>query len=448
MINIKSMKTKALSLIFAGSLAVGAFAQDQSKYGNTPEEVEECKKNLSLYREYRDQGMADQALPFWRAALDVCPQSAKTLYTDGAKFYGDILDKIYKDESKAAERDAYLDTLMMIYDKRIEHFNEEGKVLTYKGNDLFKYDETRAEEANAIFKRSMELEGMNTDAIAASKYYQTLYQMYREKKVEKSDLLVEYMPVLDILDYNIAKLEDDDQRSRYEKAKNNLDAFFIKIAECDDIFRILGERISQSPNDIELNKKALAVMNKRDCTDDALYLEVAERVYADKPTAPAAYSIGIQKLKSKDYNDALKYFEEAAELCGDCIDLSQYYLRAGQTAVILGRASQARNLANKILSMNPKSGEAYMLIGDAIASSAASCDDGKLGKAGAYWLAVDYYQKAKSMDPEVADKANQKISGYSKYFPSKTDIFFNGKEVGDTYTVECFGESTTVRSGD
>ena len=442
------MKTRLTGLIFAIFLSAGVTAQDNSKYGSTPEEIEECKKNLSLYREYRDQDLDSQALPFWRAAFQSCPKSAKTLYTDGADFYGDILDEIYQDETKTELRDAYLDTLMMVYDQRMEYFNEEGKVLTYKGNDLFKYDETRSEEANAMFKKSMELMGMKTDAIAASKYYQTLYDMYRQKKAEKSDLLVEYMPVLDILEYNIANLEDDKQRSRYEKAKGNLDAFFIKIAECDDIFRILGERIAQSPNDIELNKKALAVMNKRDCTDDPLYLEVAERVYNDKPTSPAAYSIGIQKLKAKSYGDALKYFEEAIDLCEGCIDLKQYYLRAGQTAVINGNPSKARNYARKILAMDPNNGEAYMLIGDAVAASAKSCDDGKLGKAGAYWLAVDYYGRAKSVDGSIAEKANQKISGYSKYFPSKTDIFFHNLEVGSSYTVECFGESTKVRSND
>jgi len=442
------MKTKLFSLLFSAFLAIGGWAQDDSKYGSTPEAVEECKKNLSLYREYRDQNLPDQAMPFWRAAFEICPKSAKTLYIDGAKFYGDILDGIYEDSSKIDERNAYIDTLMLIYDKRIENFNEEGKVLTYKANDLYKYDESRAKEANEMFKRSMELMGMETDAIAASKYYQTLYGLYRAGEAEKSDLLVEYMPVLDILDYNIAKLEDEAQRSRYEKAKGNLDAFFIKIAECDDIFRILGERIAQSPNDIELNKKSLAVMNKRDCTDDPLYLEVAERVYADKPTAPAAYSIGIQKLKSKEYADAMKYFEEAAELCGDCIDLNQYYLRAGQSAVIMGNASKARAFARKILANDQNNGDALMLIGDAIAASAKSCDDGKLGMAGAYWLAVDYYQRARSADSSIADKANQKIAGYKKYFPNKKDVFFNGKQIGDSYTVECFGESTTVRASD
>lgn len=442
------MKTKLISFLLLGFIAIDGWAQDDSKYGSTPEEVEECKKNLSLYREYRDQNLVDQAMPFWRAAFELCPQSAKTLFIDGAKFYGDILDGIRDDSTKLDERNAYLDTLMLIYDKRIENFNEEGKVLTYKANDLYKYDESRADEANKMFKRSMELMGMNTDAIAASKYYQTLYGLYRDGKVEKSDLLVEYMPVLDILEYNIAKLEDEKKRERYEKAKGNLDAFFIKIAECDDIIRILGERIAQSPNDIELNKKALAVMNKRDCTDDPLFLEVAERVYADKPTASAAYSIGIQKLKSKEYGDALKYFEEAADLCGDCIDLNQYYLRAGQSAVIMGNSSKARSFAKKILADEPRHGDALMLIGDAIASSAKSCDDGKLGTAGAYWLAVDYYQRAKSADSGIANRANQKIAGYKKYFPLKTELFFNGVENGATYTVECFGETTTVRSSD
>ncbi|MCZ4408621.1 hypothetical protein O3Q51_07365 [Cryomorphaceae bacterium 1068] len=442
------MKAKLFSLLFSGFLVIGGWAQDDSKYGSTPEEVEECKKNLSLYREYRDQNLPDQAMPFWRAAFEICPQSAKTLYIDGAKFYGDILDEIYEDSSKLDIRNAYIDTLMLVYDKRIENFNEEGKVLTYKANDLYKYDESRAEEANAMFKKSMELMGMNTDAIAASKYYQTLYGLYREGKVEKSDLLVEYMPVLDILEYNIAKLDDEKKRGRYEKAKGNLDAFFIKIAECEDIIRILGERIAQSPNDIELNKKALAVMNKRDCTDDPLYLEIAERVYADKPTASAAYSIGIQKLKAKEYSDALNYFEEAADLCGDCIDLNQYYLRAGQSAVIIGNTSKARSFANKILANQPRNGDALMLIGDAVAASAKSCDDGKLGKAGAYWLAVDYYQKARNADSSIADKANQKIAGYKKYFPLKTDLFFHGLEEGASYTVECFGEKTTARSSD
>lgn len=443
------MKARVLLLLTSLVLSIGGFSQDgDSKYGDTPEQQQKCKECLSLYREYRDQGIDADALTFWRCALQTCPQSSKAIYIDGADFYGKILDKIYQDSSKMDMRNAYLDTLMTVYDMRIQYFGEEGKVMGFKAVDLFKYDESRAEEANSMLKRAIELRQNETDANTASKYYQTLFEMYKMDKASKSDLLVEYMPVLDILDYNIARLEDERDRSRYEKAKKNLDAFFIKIAECEDIYRILGERIAASPNDIELNKKSLAVMNKRDCTDDPLYLEVAERVYKDEPTAPAAYSIGIEKLKAKEYSDALNYFEEAIKLCGNCIDANQYRLRAGQTASLLGQGSKARKYANDILKTDPNNGEAYMLIGDAIVSSSKACDDGKLGAASVYWLATDYYNQAKAVDKDVASKANQKISGYHKYFPDKKTIFFNGYEVGQQYKVECFGETTTVRSSD
>ncbi len=442
------MKKTGFSLIVTVLMALGTFAQEtESQYGNTAEEIAECKKNLSLYREYRDQKLNDQALPFWRDAFRVCPQSAITLYIDGAKFYGDMLDGIHEDSTKLDQRNAYIDTLMMIYDKRIEYFNEKGKVLAFKANDLFKYDPSRANEANAIMKTSLELEGNESDAVAASKYYETLYRMYQNNEATKSDLLVEYMPVLDILDYNIAKLEDAKSRERYEKAKSNLDAFFIKIADCDDINRILGERIAESPNDIELNKKSLAVLNKRDCTEGDLYLQIAERVYRDQPTASAAYSLGIKKLKDKNYSEAARYFEEAANLCGDCIDLEQYLLRAGQTATIQGNSSKAISFANKILAVKPNSGEAYILKGDAIASAAANCSGEKLAGS-PYLLAVDYYNKARSVDNSVSDKASQKASGYKKYFPTNENVFFNNLNVGDSYTVECYGESTTIRTSD
>ncbi len=442
------MKISILTILASITLIFAATAQDSGKYGDTPEQVAKCRECLSLYREFRDQKIVGDALNYWRCAYKTCPESALTLYIDGARFYGDILDGMYEDSTRTTERNAYVDTLMGIYDQRIALFGDEGKVLTFKANDLFKYNPSRVVEANKMLKRSLEIEGNKSDAIAASKYYQTLYEMYKDKKATKSDLLVEYIPVLDILDYNIARLEDEGERERYLKAKSNLDAFFIKIAECEDIYRILKERLAETPDDIELNNKALAVMNKRDCTDDPLYLQVAERVYKNSPTAPAAYSLGTQKLKAKDYSTAAKYFDEAIQLCDGCVQEPQYLLRAGQASIIQGNPSKAKAYANKILAKEPKNGEALMLIGDAITSSAASCDDGKLGKASAYWLATDYYARARSADASIADKANQKIATYSKYFPLKTEIFFNSLTVGASYTVACFGENTTVRSSD
>ena len=67
-------------------------------------------------------------------------------------------------------------------------------------------------------------------------------------------------------------------------------------------------------------------------------------------------------------------------------------------------------------------------------------------KAG-WWLATDYYQKAKSVDAEVAEKANKKIAQAKSQYPSTEDCFFYGLTNDNVFSFEdCWiTESTTVR---
>src|SRR5690606_30016402 len=83
-----AMKSIALIVLFVGSSFLAA-AQD---YGATPEIQEKCKQNLSLYREYRDQKLYEEAIGFWRQAVNICPKAAKTLYTDGVTFYRHMIE--------------------------------------------------------------------------------------------------------------------------------------------------------------------------------------------------------------------------------------------------------------------------------------------------------------------------------------------------------------------
>ena len=55
--------------------------------------------------------------------------------------------------------------------------------------------------------------------------------------------------------------------------------------------------------------------------------------------------------------------------------------------------------------------------------------------------------KAKSVDSNVADEANGQIATFSAHFPATDEIFFEGLEVGATYTVGGWiNERTTIRS--
>ena len=61
---------------------------------------------------------------------------------------------------------------------------------------------------------------------------------------------------------------------------------------------------------------------------------------------------------------------------------------------------------------------------------------------------MDMWNKAKNIDPNVADKAKSLISKYYKYLPTKGDIFQRGLKEGGSYKIGCWmGVTTTIRAG-
>ena len=127
------------------------------------------------------------------------------------------------------------------------------------------------------------------------------------------------------------------------------------------------------------------------------------------------------------------------------MDMEKLYMGAGKTASMLGKSSTATSYANKALKVNPQSGEALMLIGDVIASSQGSCND-KMDGRSVYWLAVDYYGRAKAKDSSLAEKIGKKISSCKRQYPTIEQMFFVGLSEGASFTVPSRGEATKARA--
>ncbi len=82
-------------------------------------------------------------------------------------------------------------------------------------------------------------------------------------------------------------------------------------------------------------------------------------------------------------------------------------------------------------------GDPYILIGNLYAASAKNFGSNEFEHKTAYWVAVDMFYKAKSVDAEVATKANELISIYSKHFPGTEQIFFQGFKAKVTFFPLC-----------
>ena len=449
-------------LLFAFTLTgAGLLAQDNSKYGDTPEQQAACKENLSLYETYYKQKNYDDAFPFWREACAVCPPKvSQNMYIKGVN----LLKRQMKAAIKAkdnARAIALRDSVFMFYDLRIEHFPSTSKkpnngceVLARKALDWTSLNKKHALEARPMFEESIAcLEGQSL-AATFDKYYTLLKTAFMEaegadaKTAAQEDLLLEYLRLSDFIEagrQNELAAGDSSGAEKYATTQKNLDEVFVQVANCDEMVPVLEGKLAAAPDDLDTQNKALRLLNQKGCTDNDIYLPVAQSVHAVQPNAESAYSIGYQLAKKGDYAAALPYFEEAVELCGDCPKLARNLMKAGQAAKNAGQVSKCIRYARRAAKADPGNGEPYLLIGDAVASMVSSCSDSPLGGREVYWLATDYYQKAKRVDAKVASKASTKIAQVKKSYPTVDDLFTYGIDEGKEITVKCLGENTTAR---
>lgn len=268
------------------------------------------------------------------------------------------------------------------------------------------------------------------------------------KEVAIGDLLNEYLRLSDFIEAGRQRevaAADSAKAAKYSTTQKNLDEIFVQVAKCEDMVPVLTKKMEAAPEDIDIKKKTLRLLNEKGCTDNDIFLPVAEAVYAVDKNADAAYSIGIQLSKKGDYKGALPYFEESVELCTDCPKRARNLMKAGQVAKNAGQVTKCMRYARQAAKADPGNGEPYLLLGDAIASMFSSCADSPLQGREVYWLAADYYERAKAIDSNVASKANTKISQVRKSYPTVDDLFTYGINEGKEITVKCIGETTKAR---
>ncbi len=398
-----------------------------------------CITNLSLYREYYKQKNYKDALTPWRWAYLNCPQSSGNIYKNGPIIIKAQM-KVDK-ENKAA----YIDTLMQIYDRRIEFFGKEGFVLGLKGSDLLRYEKTRYDEAYQILKKSYEIEQNRSSAGAISSYFKSATIMEKNGKLQKEDILELYAELSSVIDYN---LENNPKKTKfYTQTSSNVESLFTPYADCDALISIFSVKFSKAPNDTNLLKRILKVMDTKDCTENQLFFEVSSKLYELEPSALSASKMGKMSISRKDFSQAIQYCKQSIELENNDEAKAIYYLGLADAYRNAGSFSNAREAAFKALELKNNWGEAYMNIGNIYVAGAKSCGNDFEQKT-VYWIAVDMFNLAKR-DNDVEERARKSINTYSRYFPSTEVCFFNNVEKNSEYQIECWiNRKTVARTSD
>lgn len=451
----------ALGLFALFSLSQSVLAQEDikslPKYGKdsvtTVTKLSLFNGNYDLWEKsgYKEDGHLKDALKDWRWLFDNAPKATENLYIRGVKMYRYMIGKASDSDKKTA----LVDTLMKVYDNRLAYFptdkhdrSKEGDILGYKGIDLYQYQPDRVDEVFDILKKSTDINQNKTKSFVLVYYFRTAIQKVKNGVADKSLIVETYDQISSIIDYNLEKYKDRERiLARWQSTQGNIENSFEPYATCEDLTGIYQQKFDENPQDKALLEKITSILDKKGCNDTELYFIATKNLHNISPNAESADRMGTMLLKRENYDEAIKYLKEAAELYEDDLDKADIFKTLTQVYSVKQNYSTARNYAYKALEIIPKDGSLYIMIGDMYAASAKNCGSNDLTSKVAYWVAVDKYEKAKSIDPTVVDNANVRIAKYKQYFPSKETIFFYDLNEGDSYEVKCWiNETTTVRA--
>lgn len=449
---------KAFAIITLGLLlsTVQAFSQkgveDGSKYGHGEDSIQ-CLKNLSLYTELVKQDRYDEAMPYWETAFNECPLSTRRLYTDGEK----IMEHKIKHAENQAEKDKYFDELMNVYDQRMKYFGDHPRygIPYIKGKkaismlDFKKDDSEIRKEAYGLLKESVEEDGKSAQPAVLGIFMTSTVAMFNDGEIQAEDVVNNYTTIIDLLNAQIENPKMAKYKSTLEDLAGKIEELFARsgAADCNTLDRIFSPQLEEHKEDLPWLKRVSRLLANEMCEDMDLLYKVSEYQHNIEPSHSSAYGLARMYLKSEDTDRAAGYYKEAINLVEDDAQKAKYYYQLGLVNLAGNNFSSARSNALKAIEANPEWGQPYILIGKAYATSASSIGDDEFTHKTAYWAAVDKFLRAKSVDPEVADEANNLINVYVKHFPEEKEIFFQGLEKGGSYTVGGWiGERTTVRS--
>lgn len=169
-----------------------------------------CINNVSIYREYYKQwkqsnyknDMVLYAYTPWYDAFRHCPKSTEHLYLDGIR----ILKYFIEKESDNYRRTLYIDTLMLLFDKRIEYFpgfgqkHKIGQILAQKGVSLYKLDSTRFADVFYILRQSINLKKEESRNATFYYYLISLQKMYENHLLSIEETRFEFDMIFNYID--------------------------------------------------------------------------------------------------------------------------------------------------------------------------------------------------------------------------------------------------------
>lgn len=448
---IKDMKLKTLIAIVLCAMVPAVASAKKSKKVAEPAKAEvettvveetepaiteDCTVNASLFSESAKNKQYEDAYQPWLAVFTDCPNYSRAIYTQGAK----ILEWKIKNAKDAQEKDFFRQMLMQMHDKRIKYFGNDPKyptayVLGLKALDYcdnYPEDELK-ETAYGWLKESVD--GMKEKSqinvlvrMVELSYaiYKTDMEKYRDQFINDCTTASGYL--------NVQANNPSNKNAKVAgQQRDYVDGLFAQsgAASCEKLDELYAKVVTDNVNNLEMLGKIITLYKRVNCNESEVYFAASKAAHDLQPTEESAAGCAKMCMKKEDWDGAINYYEEALSLITEEVDEDKadyLYNIAFIKYTHQKKYAESRTYARRSLEVNPNQGRCYMLIGFCYAASKPYSEQEYAAKAQilnktVFWAAVDQFVRAKQVDESIAELASKYISEYSKYFPTKEEMF-------------------------
>jgi len=441
----------ALATVAGLSAQKAGYDPVKAPFGHGEDSVK-CRMNLSLMSTSAKAENYKEALTPWNDVYENCPASSKNIYIYGPR----IFKSLYASETDAAKKKQYLDRTMEIYDTRLKYYSDDNKgtVLAYKAYDYMELMGDKADSkvvyqwlGEALKEMKSEMEPKD----AYSYYMVASLTQFLTDPAKKNQYISDYFTVAGYVDEAISKANAANDKANADYlglVKEGIVKAFVSsgAGDCKTLTEYYADKVEPNKEDKAFLNEVINALGSIGCSESDLYFSASEYLYKLEPSAGAAIGLANKSLRDKDYDTAIKYYHEGAQLETDKNKASDYMMQLAGIFSNQRNFAKSRQAAYDALEFNPNNGAAYILIGQLYAASAGNIFPEAEKRGLVFCAAVDKMQKAKSVDPGVTSDANRYINQYSGYFMDTETAFMMGIKAGESVFIPGWiGESTTVR---
>jgi len=409
-----------------------------------PPDANKQGKMISTYREFFKKDQYNMALESWLTVFNEYPDASQKLYVDGVTMYRHFI----KETPEGQAREDKIDTLMLIYDRRMTYFGGEGNILGRKGSDILRYrssDEEQVQAAYGMLKKSLVIDGAKSRELIMLNYISASLILHQSAMIFSSQAMEDYFLVTGLLE------QQEGSSSRRKRTRASIDEMVMKegILTCEGLDLYFGPQLMQNLEDKDLLVKVIDSYTFVGCKESDLYALASEKLYDIDPGPESAHQLAMLFIGRNDLERAAFYLQMAVQdesLANET--RAEWFYELSVVSLAKGDLCEAINFAREATTNRNDYGKAYIALGDAFIACRKQLGD-DFQQQTAYWAATDMYQVAARVDPALAEESSQKLAMCATQYPGKEDVFFQDLKIGNNYRVGgCIQENTTVRSRD